>query len=120
MKNKGNFRYVLLVLIMIASLVSFVYFALPFVETSRANLTSIVLAILSIIVAVVSLALIIGIAINNRQRTIEVSLKNRLSMWNSISYKVKKAGEVAFNNLSLSWRFLLSIKCFAIFSSFTS
>ena len=101
MKNKGNFRYVLLVLIMIASLVSFVYFALPFVETSRANLTSIVLAILSIIVAVVSLALIIGIAINNRQRTIEVSLKNRLSMWNSISYKVKKAGEVAFNNLPI-------------------
>ena len=101
MKNKGNFRYVLLVLIMIASLASFCYFALPLIEMEKANLISIVLVILSIIVAVVSLALIIGIAINNRQRTIEVSLKNRLSMWNSISYKVKKAGEVAFNNLPI-------------------
>ena len=101
MKNRGKLSYVLLVLVMIASLAAFTYFALPLIETSRANLTSIFLVVLSIIIAVVSLALIIGIAINNRQRTIEVSLKNRLSMWNTISYKVKKAGEIAFNNLPI-------------------
>ena len=101
MKNRGKLTYVFLSLVMVASLVAFCYFALPFIETARANLPSIILLVLSISIAVVSLALIIGIAINNHQRTIEVSLKNRLSMWNSISYKVKKAGEIAFNNLPI-------------------
>ncbi len=101
MKNRGKLTYVFLALVMIASLVAFCYFALPLIETARADLPSIILLVLSISIAVVSLALIIGIAINNHQRTIEVSLKNRLSMWNSISYKVKKAGEIAFNNLPI-------------------
>ena len=55
----------------------------------------------TIIVFIVSLALLISALINAKNAKETVSLKNRLNMWNSITYKVKKAGETAFNKLPI-------------------
>lgn len=54
-----------------------------------------------IVVFIVSLALLISAIINAKNSRETVSLKNRLNMWNSITYKVKKAGETAFNKLPI-------------------
>lgn len=60
-----------------------------------------IIGIISLVILVFSLAWLIGLIISDKQRKIEKSLNNRLSMWNSISYHVKKAGETAFNNLPI-------------------
>lgn len=52
-------------------------------------------------VFIVSLALLITTVFNIRNRVETRALKNRLKMWNSITYKVKKAGETAFNKLPI-------------------
>ena len=50
---------------------------------------------------IVSLAILISIAINIKNSRESMTLQNRLKMWNSITYKVKKAGETAFDKLPI-------------------
>ena len=50
---------------------------------------------------IISLALLISILFNIRNTSETRRLENRLKMWNSITYKVKKAGETAFNKLPI-------------------
>ncbi len=50
---------------------------------------------------IVSLALLISVVLNAKNANEQRVLKNRLKMWNSITYKVKKAGETAFNELPI-------------------
>lgn len=52
-------------------------------------------------VFIVSLALLIATVFNIRNSVETRRLQNRLKMWNSITYKVKKAGETAFNKLPI-------------------
>lgn len=54
-----------------------------------------------IAIFIVSLAFLISTILNAKNAKETISLKNRLSMWNSITYKVKKAGETAFNKLPI-------------------
>lgn len=54
-----------------------------------------------IIIFIISLAFLISIAINIKNARASFTLQNRLKMWNSITYKVKKAGETAFNKLPI-------------------
>lgn len=50
---------------------------------------------------IVSLALLIATGFNIRNSVETRRLQNRLKMWNSVTYKVKKAGETAFNKLPI-------------------
>ena len=50
---------------------------------------------------IISLAILISIAINIKNSRESMTLQNRLKMWNSITYKVKKAGETAFDKLPI-------------------
>lgn len=50
---------------------------------------------------IVFLGSLLGNMINVRNSKNEKIFENRLKMWNSITYKVKKAGETAFNELPL-------------------
>ncbi len=54
-----------------------------------------------VVVFVISLALLIAVVINIKKEKEMNALHTRLSMWNSITYKVKKAGETAFNKLPI-------------------
>ena len=101
MKKKGILSYIILSIIMVLALLGFCYFGYPLLDANHSDIISSLLAVVTISVFVVSLSILIGLLINNKQRKIENSLKQRLSMWNTISYKVKKAGEIAFNNLPI-------------------
>lgn len=59
------------------------------------------LILIPLLIFIVSLALFISVFINIKNARNEHSLRNRLKMWNSITYKVKKAGETAFNKLPI-------------------
>ncbi len=52
-------------------------------------------------ILMICLALLIAAAFNIKKTNETKALRNRLSMWNSITYKVKKAGETAFNKLPI-------------------
>lgn len=54
-----------------------------------------------IITMVLSLSILIAHLMNRSHQKKISSLENRLSMWNTISYRVKKAGETAFNKLPI-------------------
>ena len=60
-----------------------------------------ILEYIPIVVFIISLAFLISSIISNKNARETVSLRNRLNMWNSITYKVKKAGETAFNKLPI-------------------
>ncbi len=57
--------------------------------------------LIPLLIFIISLALLISVFINIKNSKNEFSLQNRLKMWNSITYKVKKAGETAFNKLPI-------------------
>ena len=101
MKKQGTLPFIILLLVMVASIVGFAYFGYPILDSGKSDIISTLLAVITMSIFVVSLSIIISLVINNKQRKVENSLKQRLAMWNSISYKVKKAGEIAFNNLPI-------------------
>lgn len=59
------------------------------------------LIVIPLLIFVISLALLITVFINIKNTRSEQALRNRLDMWNSITFKVKKAGETAFNKLPI-------------------
>ena len=60
-----------------------------------------VIALIFFGLCIVSLATLVNILIRFKQMRKENFLENRLNMWNTISYRVKKAGETAFNELPI-------------------
>ena len=60
-----------------------------------------VIEYIPIIIFIISVAFLISASMNAKNARETISLKNRLNMWNSITYKVKKAGETAFNKLPI-------------------
>lgn len=59
------------------------------------------MVLIPLVICIISLALLIAHFINSNNARYVNSLQNRLKMWNSITYKVKKAGETAFNKLPI-------------------
>ena len=57
--------------------------------------------LIPILFVVISLSLIIAFNLTRKSSEKESALFNRLGRWNSITYKVKKAGETAFNHLPI-------------------
>ena len=60
-----------------------------------------VIALIFFGLCIVSLATLVNVLIRFKQMRKENFLENRLNMWNTISYRVKKAGETAFNELPI-------------------
>ncbi len=60
-----------------------------------------IITIVSVAIASVALTSIVGLFIQRQEIRKQAILKNRLDMWNSITYRVKKAGESAFNELPI-------------------
>lgn len=95
MRRNEHILRVLLVLAIILSACGTVYF-MPNIIL-RENIIVLVL----VIILVASLSLLIALFVNAKQSKTTSILRNRLSMWNSISYRVKRAGESAFNRLEI-------------------
>ena len=94
MKTRKTVRVIILTIVIIVS----AYFTI--VTGQNIQLDNKLLYI-PIVVFIISLALLISGIINSRYTIKTKSLENRLEMWNSITYKVKKAGETAFNKLPI-------------------
>lgn len=95
MRRKQLIQRILLIIIIIGSAFGIVHFMPTII--SRENL----IALLLVGVLVASLGILIASFVNSKQSKATSVLNNRLSMWNSISYRVKKAGESAFNLLDI-------------------
>ena len=91
-------QYVLIIFLSIAIIISAYFSVSIFIKLFGGEDK---LIIFPIIVFIVSLALLISTAFSAKNTKEERGLQNRLKMWNSITYKVKKAGETAFNKLPI-------------------
>lgn len=94
MNKKRSIHIIVLSIIVVVSL----YFSLSLLI--KLDINNIV-EFIPIAIFIVSLAFLISTILNAKNAKETISLKNRLSMWNSITYKVKKAGETAFNKLPI-------------------
>jgi len=94
MKRKTIILYVFLIIAMIVS----GYFIYQFVkDVKEFNL----LTLIPVGSIVIFLSLFFSLIISDKNAKNIKSLENRLKMWNKITYKVKKAGESAFNELPI-------------------
>ncbi len=97
MKNKKRIDFISIILVIITLGFGLAAFIVASKETQYSKyLTYIVLICL-----VFSLSVLISRVQQMRQRRHIELLEQRLNMWNSISYRVKKAGETAFNELPI-------------------
>ena len=94
MKKRKSFNIIILSIIVIISL----YFSVRLLLKLEISNVS---EYIPIIVFIISVAFLISTILNVKNAKETISLKNRLNMWNSITYKVKKAGETAFNKLPI-------------------
>lgn len=94
MKKKNTALYLFLIIcIIVSALVIF-----QFVNSMADINNSIYIPLL---IMVVCIGILVGRIFNNKNIKKEKIAENRLKMWNSITYKVKKAGETAFNELPI-------------------
>lgn len=94
MQKRKSFYIIFLSMLVIVSL----YFSVRLLLKLEINN---ILEYIPIAVFIISLAFLISTILNAKNARETISLKNRLNMWNSITYKVKKAGETAFNKLPI-------------------
>lgn len=94
MKKKNAFLYIFLIICIIASAL-FIFHSI----NSIADISNYIY--IPLIVMVICLGVLVGRIFNNKNIKKEKIAENRLKMWNSITYKVKKAGETAFNELPI-------------------
>lgn len=88
--------FVILALIVIMGLS--LYFSISFLK--KVEVESFI-QYLPIVIFILSFALFIALVIGLPKNNSSAELENRLKMWNAVTYKVKKAGETAFNNLPI-------------------
>lgn len=94
MKKKNAILYIFLIICILVSAL-FVYYFIN-------DMTGINNYIyIPLIIIVVCIGIFVGRIFNNKNIKKEKIAENRLKMWNSITYKVKKAGETAFNELPI-------------------
>lgn len=94
MKKKNAFLYIFLIICIIVSGL-FIFNSI----NSIADISNYIY--IPLIVMVICLGVLVGRIFNNKNIKKEKIAENRLKMWNSITYKVKKAGETAFNELPI-------------------
>ena len=94
MKKKYALIYIILIIAILASSAPTVYF---FLQLENVNY----IVFVPIGVDIICLSVIIGSMLNSKKNISEKTSENRLRMWNSITYKVKKAVETAFNKLPI-------------------
>ena len=93
--SKRRLLYIILLSITIAVSAVFTFITSNF--TKEVNK----MVIIPSAIFTLSLSLLIATLISYRNMKIIKELDNRLKMWNSITYKVKRAGETAFNKLPI-------------------
>ena len=93
--NKKRSTYIIVLSIIVAISLYFSVRLLMKLEINN------VLEYIPILVFIISVAFLISTILNAKNSRETISLRNRLNMWNSITYKVKKAGETAFNKLPI-------------------
>ena len=97
MKRKSNISLLFLV---IASLLAGVTLALLIINQGKNVINDISFYV--ICGALFSLIIAVIVSFSNRKNHLYVeTLENRLDLWNTISYKVKGAGETAFRDLPI-------------------
>lgn len=94
MKRKSTILYILLILGIGVSL----YFMYTLSEDMKSFNYYILIPTICLIIF---LSLIFTLVLGEKNSKTVSTLKNRLKMWNTITYKVKKAGESAFNELPI-------------------
>ncbi len=95
-KNRGYVLKICLLLIIAGSLY-LIYHFLDLHQLQKIN----PIVIIPSISFIGSLSWFIALILNSNYAKREMAQQQRLSMWNSISYRVKKAGETAFNELPI-------------------
>ena len=101
MKKKSKFLIVLLVLIIIVSVIGIVLLPGQIFTIDQDKDFTQFLIYIPIVSLIVALSFLIAHLINRRHEKKMSGMERRLAMWNSISYRVKKAGETAFNKLPI-------------------
>ena len=97
MKRKTNLSLIFLV---IASLLASVTLALLVINQGKKVFNDISFYV--ICGALFSLIIAVIVSLSNRKNHLYIeTLENRLELWNTISYKVKGAGETAFRDLPI-------------------
>lgn len=94
MKKRKSLYFSLLLIILVISL----FFSIRALLILKDNN---LFYFIPIAIFIISLSLTISLLIGSKNSNEMISLKNRLNMWNSITFKVKKAGETAFNKLPI-------------------
>lgn len=94
MKKKIALLYTVLIISILASVGALYYFTRIMDHINY-------LMYIPILIIIICLSIIIGVLVNAKKTKQEKISENRLKMWNSITYKVKKAGETAFNQLPI-------------------
>lgn len=94
MKKKNAILYIFLIICILVSALFIYYFINDMTEINN-------YIYIPLIIIVVCIGIFVGRIFNNKNIKKEKIAENRLKMWNSITYKVKKAGETAFNELPI-------------------
>ncbi len=94
MKKKNTALYLFLIICIIVSALVIFQFV-----NSMADINNYIY--IPLLIMVVCIGILVGRIFNNKNIKKEKIAENRLRMWNSITYKVKKAGETAFNELPI-------------------
>ena len=96
MKNRAYLLSIVLAVITLSTAITaYIFYQSPTIDQKN------VIAIAFFGLSMVSLATLVNVLIRFKQMRKENFLENRLNMWNTISYRVKKAGETAFNELPI-------------------
>lgn len=94
MRKKYTLLYIVLIMGIALSIGVLVYFT-----QLMENINYVVF--IPMVTIIVFLSIFIGVVVNSKKTQNEITSENRLRLWNSITYKVKKAGETAFNQLPI-------------------
>ncbi len=94
MKKRNSIYIIILLIILVISL----FFSVKVLWSLEIDN---VLSYVPIVIFMLSLSFFSSALISAKNTKETLSLKNRLNMWNSITFKVKKAGETAFNKLPI-------------------
>lgn len=100
-KKNSSFLIVMLIIVIIISLVAIILLPSALFEVKLPEDWIQLIIYIPIITLLLSLSILIAHLMNRRHQKKISALENRLSMWNTISYRVKKAGETAFNKLPI-------------------
>lgn len=101
MKRKFKIRYFMIILLVVSIIGLIFPVVAPFINISLPRTTVNIIYYVTIATFSISVVYLYMIYIGNRDLYKMEALERRLKLWNSISYRVKKAGESSFNEMPL-------------------